>query len=65
MLGDLQSYRGADPASLRVTIRSSSMLGIRTEEERSFDAEINHVPEKAGYAAFALGDLRARQAAAQ
>ncbi len=65
VLGDLQTYRGTDPASLRITVRSSSMVGMRAEEERSLDAEILHLPEKAGYAAFKLGDLRARQASAR
>ena len=60
VLADLQTFRGGDPASLRITSRSPSMLGIRVEEERSVDAETIHVPEQAGYAAFASGDLRAR-----
>jgi hypothetical protein len=38
---------------------------MRAEEERSLDAEILHLPEEAGYAAFKLGDLRARRASAR
>jgi glucose/arabinose dehydrogenase len=60
ILGELQSHRGAEAATLRMRGRTLERVVLHVEEEQSADAEIAHLPELAGYGAFVPGDIRAR-----
>ena len=48
-LGDIQTYEGPDPASLRHKNLTSSSVEVFVEEEQSGDSETGHVNENIGY----------------
>jgi len=48
-LAAMQTTNGTDPAAMRITSVTKTSAKLFVEEERSRDAETNHVPEKIGY----------------
>ena len=56
-LVNMQSTDGADPAGMRVRSLSASGATFFVEEEQSFDTEINHTTETAGFIAIEAGRL--------
>ncbi len=60
VLGELQTHRGGDAATLRMNARSAQRVVLRVEEEQSADLETAHLPEVGGYAAILSGAIRAR-----
>ncbi len=54
LLAAMQSFNGSDTAALRWYGKDAYGFEIKVEEEQSFDAETNHLPERLGYMAFFL-----------
>lgn len=48
-IADMQTLRGADPASLRYRNLSASSVQLRVQEEQSKDKEMFHAPEQVGF----------------
>lgn len=48
-IADLQSYRGANTATVRYRNLTSTSVEVMVEEERSQDQEVAHLPEEIGY----------------
>jgi len=53
-LAQMQSYFGGDPATVRRTTLTNRSASIFLEEERSFDAEVEHNPEIVGWLALGI-----------
>ena len=53
-LAQMQSHFGGDPATVRRTTLTNRSASIFLEEERSFDAEVEHNPEIVGWLALGM-----------
>jgi subtilisin family serine protease len=54
----MQTYNGGDPATVRVLNSTKFRARVFLEEERSYDAEINHNPEVVGFISLEVGSFR-------
>lgn len=57
-LANMQTYNGGDPATVRLGNISNTSATFYLEEERSFDQETAHNPERVGYLAMDRGPVR-------
>jgi hypothetical protein len=57
VVGSLQTFEGSDTAGLRMRSRSPADAEVAVEEERSMNAETDHVPETVGYLAVEDGEI--------
>ncbi|PAP76670.1 hypothetical protein BSZ37_09565 [Rubrivirga marina] len=57
LLASMQTFDGADPATLRYRALTGSRFEVRAEEEQSADEETDHTDEVVGYLAIAPGGL--------
>lgn len=56
-IADLQTERGRDPATLRLTFLTQSSASAFVEEEQSLDTETDHLDEEVGFIALSQGVL--------
>jgi hypothetical protein len=61
ILADLQTHRGGDPASLRLSDTDVAAVTLWVEEEKSLDPETRHLLERVGIVALVRGRLRAQR----
>ncbi|WP_158547405.1 M10 family metallopeptidase C-terminal domain-containing protein [Rhodovulum sp. 12E13] len=64
LLADMQSLRGVDPATVRLSALDTSGASVFVEEEGSADAETAHAAESVGLVAAAAGVLSGQTVAA-